>query len=874
MRRGFLYVALLLPIMGVIAMTVIFIQRPGIGQVSPDWLDNVADYTFMWWAYGWRGRSPEGNRVLCVQTSRYGLAFDLERASITHLGAISRPLSEDEAVAQSNDLVLNLPASELWYTLKVGGRAYRSARFALPADNARIIESGKFLQRMELLSLEFEDESRTLLPGLKARLELVCWPDRAALILHHAGTDSQSVDEAELHLVLNPALRKVTPVYLPSQGGGGAGSPAVLCLAGDGSRAGGIILLNPSPNDDSEWSVREAPNGQEFVLRYIYSNKLWKPGQELSLAIALMPVAKDALAACHAAVAQETQPLSSADFSAEGIAPYQGPLEVRYDRQRGWYEVALGRHDQGWVIGEDPDRLERVRLLLRNPDDTPHTVRLNLAKDYDFAGIVGMSPMIRDAEGYPTGLPVQISKDWHGWVWFHGLTMLTLPPKTTLPLEFTMAYARWGGVPAASHAQLCLVGWGTNQLWDESAVGCFGESICYDLDVNLNRSMIDDVRPLMVWSMTKDKDAKVKWGWTNNVGGGDFLYYAPPEGGRQYLSRMRTSYRRYSPCLTEVTYAGITPDGHIAARITVSTARTDDIVRGFYRFRYDVLEPTPFKRLAFFQLGADGYNDHWFEMIARGDAPGIKEEWKTEAGGLRYHRTGILCEGEQPWFSLHRASTSHAQGGAWANRGLVIRSWKARLGGKERPVPYAAVFGTVDRVSSANIELSPPPEVKELEKGDFVEAEVEMVVMPMSAEDYYGPNEPLRQALAAHPDSWEPIWREAAGNALKVKMQRGKLERSYPLRVAVDAADRAELAIEGGVGYVPMTFAGLSTYRGIILERDEGRGWERVDQSVHGNDYWQADYDSAKHRWEITFNVPLDSPTGTPGQARFRLRRE
>ena len=873
MRRKWLYVILPVLIVGGIAMAAIWMRRISSGGLSPTWLGNVADYTFMWWAYGWRGRSPEGHRVLCVQTSRYGLALDLERASLTHLGAIAHPLPEGEAVAQDNDVVLSLPAAELWYVLKVDGRTYRSVRFAPPVDNARIIESGKFMQRMELLGLEFEDEAGEPLAGLKAWLELVCWPDRAALLLHLSEAKGQVVEEAELHLVLDPALRQVAPFYLSSQGGEEGGSPAALCLFGEGRRAGGILLLNPSPGDDSRWSVYDGPSGPEFSLRRVYGRSE-KPAQELNLGLALMPVARDALAACRDAVAQETRPLGGEDLRAEGIAPYQGSLGVRYDRLRGWYEVALGRHDQGWVIGEDLDRLERVRLILRNPDDRPRTVRLNLAKDYEFAGIVGMSPMIRDAEGYPTGLPVQISKDWHGWVWFHGLTMLTLPPKTTLPLEFTMAYARWGGVPAASHAQLCLVGWGTNQLWDESAIGCFGESICYDPDVNLDRSMIDDVRPLMVWSMTKDREAKVKWGWTNNVGGGDFLVYVPPKGGRQYLSRMRTSYRRYSPCLTEVTYAGITPDGHIAARITVSTARTDDIVRGFYRFRYDVLEPTPFKRLAFFQLGADAYNDHWFEMIARGDVSGLKEEWATEVGGLRYHRTGIPCEGEQPWFSLHRSSTSHAQGGAWANRGLVIRSWKARLGGKEQPIPYAAVFGTLDRVPSANIELSPPPGLEQLEKGDFVEAEVEMVVMPMFAEDYYGPNEPLRRFLAAHPDSWEPIWREAAGNALKVKVFRGKLERNYPLRIAVDRSGRAEFTVEGGIGYVPMTFAGVPDYRGYILERDDGQGWVRVEQAVHGNDYWQTDYDPLSRRWELTYNVPLDRPDDAQAKVRFRLRRE
>jgi hypothetical protein len=323
-----------------------------------------------------------------------------------------------------------------------------------------------------------------------------------------------------------------------------------------------------------------------------------------------------------------------------------------------------------------------------------------------------------------------------------------------------------------------------------------------------------------------------------------------------------------------VTYAGITPDGRISARITASIARTDDIVRGFYHLRYDVLDTTPFRRLAFFQLGADNYNDHQFDWIARGDLTGMKEEWQPERGGYAYHRTGILCDGEQPWFSLYGGSEERALSGAWANRGLIVRSWRARLGGKDSPIPYAASHGTSDNlVPSANIELSPPPGLDVLQKGDFVEADVEMVVLPMYAEDYYGPNEALRKALAAHPDSWELVWREARGNALEVEVQRGKLEGNYPLRISVDGNDRAAFTVRGGVGYVPMTFAGLSDYRGIILERHSAPGWQRVDQSVHGNDFWQADYDPESESWEITFNVLLDQPDDSPSGVRLRLSR-
>jgi hypothetical protein len=55
--------------------------------------------------------------------------------------------------------------------------------------------------------------------------------------------------------------------------------------------------------------------------------------------------------------------------------------------------------------------------------------------------------------------------------------------------------------------------------------------------------------------------------------------------------------------------------------------------------------------------------------------------------------------------------------GPWANRGLVIRSWKARLGGKDAP-PFASVYGTMAaKIPSAALELSAPQDLKQLQPG-------------------------------------------------------------------------------------------------------------------------------------------------------------
>ena len=510
------------------------------------------------------------------------------------------------------------------------------------------------------------------------------------------------------------------------------------------------------------------------------------------------------------------------------------------------------------------DAIERVQLVLTNPEATEQTARLLFEKNASGmrlpigAPITGVSAVLRDPAGNPTGIPVQISKNWHGrpeggvyaGAWFHGFSQVHLPPGAKLELELTLAYGHWGGVAAASHAQLCLIGWGSNQLWDQSALGSWGESICYEPDQAQAQAGILDVRPLMVRSMNRD----LPWTWTHNVGGGDFFRLFDAAGNRVFPGRMRTAYQRQGPCLTEVTYAGRTGPA-IEHSATVSLYRSDDVVRGTYRLRMDVNQALDFSRFVIFQIGADTYSYTGERQLAVGNETGLVREWDTQWGGDTYRTEPLECTGRVPWISLHEAVSRagpETKQGAWANRGLVIRSWDARLGGK-KAAPWVAERGVNARgADTSTVDLVPPPGVRRLEPGDFVEATIEHIVMPQFAKDYYGPNEALRAALGQWENTWRMIHREAAGNDRRVEIKAGTLERLYPAVRIGTVDDRAEFTLAGGLGYVPVTFTGLTSPRGHALYLDG----QRLDQSVHGNDFWQTDYDPATQRWEMTFNIP------------------
>ena len=129
----------------------------------------------------------------------------------------------------------------------------------------------------------------------------------------------------------------------------------------------------------------------------------------------------------------------------------------------------------------------------------------------------------------------------------------------------------------------------------------------------------------------------------------------------------------------------------------------------------------------------------------------------------------------------------------WANRGIVIRSWKARLGGKDA-APWIAERGlTLHRTDSSTLDLVPPPGVTRLEPGDFVEATIEHIVMPQFARDYYGPNAALRAALEKDENTWRMIHREAIGNDRRVEMKTGALIQTHPAITIAAVNDEAEV---------------------------------------------------------------------------------
>lgn len=844
-----------------ISLSLIFLgvsEKAGRAQsISLKCFDNQKDYSYMWWLK----TIKKEYKIFGIKTSHYAISFDYENLNISGLSINKAPKTEYDVLRESNDE--SFPsgnASQISFGMTSDSRNYLVQAYSQNIDDCQLIETGKYFHRRFINKLADLNGCNSE----KSGLEISSWPDRFAFILRAA----PNFDLFNRGLFIDLTFPANYNVLLEK------GDFKALKDPNDGS---GFVILKSEKTTGlaiSGTSIRADLKKQASIAA----------GQEISTGLIIYPIAKNIEAELDKIVEQESQPVS---VTAEQTLPTNEKLNVKYNKDLGWHEVSLRNDGNTSDYSESSNnRIERVNLIFDNPSSTDKVVRLNFAKGRltengsSVFGITGISAILRDMNGNPVGIPVQLSKNWHTsdsqkdqyfrGPWFHGLSMLTIPAKTKINLEYTSVNAFWGGIPAASHAQLCLVGWGANQQWDESALGSWGESITYEPDLDQAGAPVLDYRPLMLQDLSNKK-----WGWTGNMGGADFFNYTIISGARGWHSRIRTNYKRYSPNLTEVTYAGTMDDNSMDFEYTASIGRSDDITRGIYIIKLNVLNTITFKDFVFFQAAAPTYHYTKSNTLAWGNETGLKKQWSASIGGAsRYITTKQVADGKIPWFSFTDSQFAGSQPDFRpANRGFVIRSWKARINGIDNISPSFSEFNATGGHGepSSLINITPPADCTSFQAGDYIEAEIEMFQIPKNASDYYGQNQNLITALSKKANTWEMVYREAIGNDLDVVASSGvTLINKYPVKIESNS-NSVYFSVSGGRGYVPLTIANVSNYSNPALYQKVNGSWQKINQSVNGNDFWQTDYNALTGKWDITYNVNLDSPNDVRQTLEFKF---
>ncbi|CAA6691256.1 Unannotated [Lentimonas sp. CC19] len=516
--------------------------------------------------------------------------------------------------------------------------------------------------------------------------------------------------------------------------------------------------------------------------------------------------------------------------------------------------------NRDWKTGyTDIRNYDEFTLEIDNADGNAQEVpfMLYLRK---VANITGLVPILCYEDGTPTGIPVQLSKNWH-----YGKLGSYLRAYALLPAQpgkqsykLRIAYGFYGNLPSASHAQLSLVGYGGNSRWDQLAIGCWGETICFDVDRSCVDVGITDVRMLMARIGADGK----KWSWTNAGWGGDWLLVNDANGKRHHPNELKTAYFAHGPCLTDVKYNGnYGSQREVSFDAEVQTLRTDDYARTFQKFNYTFEKEVSAEGAWLFKMGrTSGYT---CPTLAYGNAAGLI---KSEAAAITLQRGDYLIEqqeltGAAPWWvSFPGASQTRDDGKGNGYRALVIRGYRATFGGKTYTQPtISAPVHQTNKDISPNIDLllTAPKGVTRFMPGDTIEMDLEWITLHREADDYYGPNEAYREHLIANPNAWQTTYREAIGNDLKVAVIGGTLTNNYPIKIQAQSGE-IQVQVKGGVGYVPIRFAGLATSTGYTLYQVVDGKEQALDQSVHGNDFWQTDYDAQTNSYSRVYNLPLD----------------
>jgi hypothetical protein len=579
---------------------------------------------------------------------------------------------------------------------------------------------------------------------------------------------------------------------------------------------------------------------------------------------------------------------SQINITANQVLPNSMQHTATYLADEGVHLIDLPRYGHGYRNCGQNETMQDIDLSLENTANTDKRVRLCF-QHIPGSNIVGFNAMIRNANGDPSGLPLQVSKNWHGDVsqiysghWNREYTEIIIPANTTIECKYTRTGAKWGETYGAFSHQLSTVGTGQSRSgWLEAGLGAYGENITHSPDYQFGRSTGCDYRPFLVTSQAYG-GTSTECNWTGNVGGMDMFVYVNQSGGRKYQSEVKTRFQRYSPNLTETTVSAYSADRKLKLDYTFYLNRSDDFTRVYYKLKVTALENTPFDRFDIFQMGGDRYNVHKAQTVVYGDDQGVLNTiTPNNSGSNDYTGPAWAMTGDNPWLWAGDGIYTNGYGGINmdTNNGIIIRSYTGSFNGVANNTPYirerssSIGFAAASGHNPTSYCLVPPPGTTTLSAGDSVEVLIEAMILPKQAIDYYGPNTNFADALTTHGNSWELMYREVTGNDVEVTSSTNSVNTNYPINVAT-VNNEATITMTGGKGYVPIIFTGLTEVDNPKLWKQENDCWEPVDQSTWGNDFWQADYNTVTGDFDLIYNVNQDTPDDSPATIEYYLGDE
>ena len=829
------------------------------------------DFAYTYWPLNFRHTNFNlygFHTVRYFMTGYYGAVIDMSNGSLLNLVQVSGLNMEDVALSDDAWMESGL-SSDITYSVEVNGVEWNATDFLNSGETGNhgednpsmLMDMGRFQQHMEIPEVLYQGNT-----DLLGSLSIVSTPQH--LVLTHRTVSSTTYNGS---VTIQTSLSG--DLWTQSQLSVLDGTRAVQLLDTDGV---GWIVIAPESSD----VITQSSNGSVVVSRTVSS---LTAGQEITIPVMLIPA--DEVSSSQIAMYLEPENTVQVNYAQmnQSDALTTGIQNAYWNWERGSFTVPLGSimgsgasgNSTNWSNGTDFNLYNRHQLEIVH--SSPESLYVPLFLDGPINttfNITGGAPLFRSDNEEPTGLPIQVSKNWHVpgyWPnWFHMYSTPTVPAGSH-SMELTVAIGKWGETFAASHAQLSLVGWGANQQWDESALGAWGESITYDPDKTLRRAMLDDVRPFLM-------EVNGQYNWTGNVGGADFLKYVDINRPwrDQQPTQLKSTYTAPGPVMTDVTYSGITDGGDIAMSAQTHLVRTDDLVRAYYVLQYDFLEDVEYARLGLFQIAADNYSDNGFTKYAYGDSTGVLFDATVPnhntSGYASNADRGIALTGEHPWvFMYDSVRTGGNLPEHVADVGFVVREYAANINGVLIDTPHININRTRNGGwSQMAFELGVPFDAANvvIEAGSSIHAVVEYLVVPNDISLYYGPSTDMASVDPLLFGTTDIIELLASENSIEITPSIGVVEQVQPTVITgVVGEVAAQFEMIGGFGYTPMTIQGLFRADGWQLQYLDNGVWMTIDQSVHDNDFWQTRFDEDTGFYAVTFSVATDTAT------EFRLVR-
>lgn len=819
----------------------------------------------------------DNEQTLRFQGMNYFLELVSSEGNVSGVGAID--YSERRYVAQDFS---KIPSSSIRLSYKngdtiskaTGVQAIQNATGGSSGRYWRMIEGGRYVQKIDVLKMVYDRDQ-----DIFGRLEVKAM--RESFALTYEVYSPFRVSSADLWFDFNSSVYTEYSVECN-------GRAAILS---DGENGLAFIL----PADQSVTAAM-----QEDGLRITGSGISIAAKDYTGFGVLCVPFTDNDLSAVESAIARE-----QVSVSVEVQSPLTGTASTLYSASTGEYlidgNIVTNINYYDYTVEANRNKYDVFRIDFTNPTanaiKVPFAVLKNTTAlrpvDRVFPtaanfGMSGMTPMLCDINGMPVGIPVQISKNWHSYdiskvedvtnsytgQWFSGTTEITVPANSTVTYDYKIAYENWGEAANASHSQLSLIGWNMYTLWEQLALGSHGENICFYNYGNYESAWMQDIRPLYV---TNHHGNNQQYNWSGNTGGGELLRYTDSSYKDRAVEGILTDYISQGPNMTDMVYGGITSDGKVKADIRVNLVRTDDVTRVLFNLTYTFLEDTEFSRLTFFQYATERYQANYYQKYAYGNGASVIESGSLPTGNNEF--LDDLTEqkkdvsGKDAWFMLYDFDSSLVRE---ETNGMmyIVRDYEAKLNGKTYTDPTVNFrkVGTNNEKQLAFELTSPAAAGKKIEKGGTVDLTVELVALPQTTDTWYGASDYMTATTSLF-NTPEQGLQQAQNGHLTVQAATGTLLSTYPIILEADNSENvvAQFSLTGGLGYVPVRFTDLESYCGYELQVQKGNSWEKVDQSVSGNDFWQCDYVYSTQSYTLTYNVKNTQGTNYNTTNVYRL---